>query len=1159
MILRLLAYQIACSLPEYAKKICQYAEAITDFQTADFRTIWHWLYKQALFSLEKTNQTLYWVIDGLDEANSPGPIIRLLADLQFSNVPVRIVLVSRKTHEISEALQKVEKCILVNTICIEGNHDDLRSHIEQEMNLAGLDDYRHEVTAQILDRSKDNFLWVHLAVQKVNTCHTKLAVEHALRDLPPGMEALYNRMVTTIVAQTATNDGKAGKIILSWAVSAQRLLSVGELTDALGSIGLLDIQRAINDLCGGFVIINTDGMVTLIHETAREFLTAGGYDDRPIIIDETLANDMVFKSCLLCLTSPKTRLLVKRNQPVVFLDYAINYWFIHFSHGTVTEPDIIDMVIQFLQILVTASRCLSEVALKLRNVKTLSSTNPHFIKLVEDWAIDLINITGKYGNILIKHSEAIHKLIPELCPVNSVICQQFGLKELKLLQVSGFTNNAWDDCLARFSFEQNVKASSILAVGASIVVLTILRTSSHIIIYNSTIFEEQHRIHHPERVISIQTNKPGNLLITYGYTTTRIWDMTTGYCIKVILNPSKLPKPHIIQFVENDEAILVGDERRCFRHIYLHDDKPQWNIAAKILEETFEDYIVNYPICSALSPDETMVAFSYRRRPVTVWQLNPPIFLGQCRTARNKSDSFIDDYEYGAVFHLIWHPSNEEVFGLDQIGLLFKWDPCEEVASRKVSSSADRFTINNEGSLVATGNYMGIIKILTTSELSLLYQFSSQDPVLNLAFSADSRRIYDIRGNYGNVWESNVLVQLGGKPQSPEHSSEDMNETGSHTQQPLRIGRQSVRNDDVRRIAGQSVGSLYCYGTAHGVSVLCEAGNGKICTLTRSKSYERIEQMTWSKDGKLVAIADSSGVISIKAIEKASNLLIGWQVNRMLDVSIDLEPGHITGLLLCPNNQKIVLSTTKALFFVVLGSKEILKRSLPPTESNKLWTCHPTLPDYLLGFGTSAVHVYSWTTLEEFAVYIYSPAQDANTETIADHVLHKSGTIPKCIKAVKKLMLNANSPYILLSTSDTATSDQFETHNFLFAVTDLHLRIDRHNELPFIILPAELAKCIREPLALLPGGCFAFLDVDRWVCTISLTALNAGWLQEAQESELRKEAIKRYYFLPSDWATAKEVNLCTITPNGTLLCPKNGEVGAVQSTELRKQLSYYKT
>lgn len=140
------------------------------------------------------------------------------------------------------------------TIPTEGNPDDMREYITDEMDIAGDQAYRNEVTSQLLQRAQGNFLWIHLAVQKINTCHTKLSVESALRDLPAGMGHLYDRMATSVRMQSGMSDDGFGMEILGWVTCSRRVLTVNELSDALYDSHLLKIQRSIGDLCGVFVV-----------------------------------------------------------------------------------------------------------------------------------------------------------------------------------------------------------------------------------------------------------------------------------------------------------------------------------------------------------------------------------------------------------------------------------------------------------------------------------------------------------------------------------------------------------------------------------------------------------------------------------------------------------------------------------------------------------------------------------------------------------------------------------------------------------------------------------------------------------------------------------------------------------------------------------------
>ncbi len=434
MMLRSLACQIANSVPEYADQVRQLAEAATDFKATDYRTIWQRLFKQSLLQLG-LQYPLYLVLGGVDEPEQPSSVIKLLSELHLTVIPLRILVVSRKTHEISSALQKLAKQVQMDTICMEGNFVDFRSYIDQEMDLAGDESYREGVTAQLLDRAEGNILWVHLAVQKINICHTKLNVEKSLKELPSGMEALYNRMAVSVQSQQNTGDLRLGQSILSWATCARRLLNVEELGDALDNDGVLEIHRTIGDLAGGFVTVDHEGRIAMIHETAREYVTRGAEQGRPLFIDRRSTNDMLFKRCIAVLTNSTLRSQVNRNQPPALLDYAMGAWSYHLGLGSSTNWEILGILVNFLKsphiltwihvaargkelrTLVVASRHLTDVALRLQKIEDEELVvDLHNVAVIEGWATDLVKIVGKFGSNLREHPESIYKLIPPFCP-----------------------------------------------------------------------------------------------------------------------------------------------------------------------------------------------------------------------------------------------------------------------------------------------------------------------------------------------------------------------------------------------------------------------------------------------------------------------------------------------------------------------------------------------------------------------------------------------------------------------------------------------------------------------------------------------------------------------------------------------------------------------
>ncbi|PMD51583.1 uncharacterized protein K444DRAFT_636858 [Hyaloscypha bicolor E] len=169
-----------------------------------------------------------------------------------------------------------------------------------------------------------------------------------------------------------------------------------------------------------------------------------------------------------------------------------------------------------------------------------------------------------------------------------------------------------------------------------------------------------------------------------------------------------------------------------------------------------------------------------------------------------------------------------------------------------------------------------------------MYRLSSQDPILDLKFSKDSRRLYDVRGTYGNVWEPNTLVRLADNSEIIERNSDSASISGSFVTGSTNPEHWFGKIDTVTAIGAQRAGSLYCYGTEEGVLNLCEVGRGLIGELERPKGLMSIEQITWSGDGRLIAFSDLSGKITIKSITRSTENGKLWNIDPVMVIFIAL-------------------------------------------------------------------------------------------------------------------------------------------------------------------------------------------------------------------------------------------------------------------------------
>jgi len=244
----------------------------------------------------------------------------------------------------------------------------------------------------------------------------------------------------------------------------------------------------------------------------------------------------------------------------------------------------------------------------------------------------------------------------------------------------------------------------------------------------------------------------------------------------------------------------------------------------------------------------------------------------------------------------------------------------------------------------------------------------------HVAMIHETAREYLIRENHrqsDRPFTIDTLARLA-KSDYLDHNSD----LGSDVESPstmlsIQIEYHSVRVDKVIAIAGQSVGPLYCYGTEDGVAVLCEAGKGKVGEVERLQSFMSIEQLTWIEDGRYVAVSDLNGKVSIKKISKSSLDREAWETKHEFHVVIPPHEGQICQLLFDPSGGEVLAATEMALHKIDLTSR-CLVQSVPFEGSGAKWVCHPTLPEYFIGFREMAAHLLRWKDLDEVEVHTYS-------------------------------------------------------------------------------------------------------------------------------------------------------------------------------------------
>lgn len=558
----------------------------------------------------------------------------------------------------------------------------------------------------------------------------------------------------------------------------------------------------------------------------------------------------------------------------------------------------------------------------------------------------------------------------------------------------------------------------------------------------------------------------------------------------------------------------------------------------------------------ALSHDEKTLAVSYRGHPLSAWEIDGLVHIGHCWRTR-------EEVARGEVIEAVWHPHNLEILGLYIEGVVFKWRPYEGETNELVTG-ASRLAISNDGSLFATGDVRGTVKVFITSDFTLLYQLASEDPVLSLTFSLDLRRFYDVRGHYGNVWEPNALMKFA-------EQRGIGNSTRSETESAVHISTVSVnrigRVDSITVVAASPAGQLYCCGTENGTIRLYDAQRGELSELHVSKSFLSIEQIVWSRDGRYMGFSDSSKKITIMSITPS----VG-DTNSTVETTVqipvrDSTKGPILQLLFhSDRNQLLVRCSSNVCVISLLSSTVLYSLEMQTTHSK--WITHPLDPALIFEIGPETIRLWDWS-LTKHQIYhfgdLHTDLQSPNEQSAVDHVL-----------------VTQDKHHVLVQTSRSdpgskaKTLFSFETPS-CSAIAPLTPEIDRENNLiTLFTLPSNISSQIAIPLSVLSNNNLIFLSRELSICSwqlsshlnqsplpyvpelqsnnASVLSVNAAPSSEHPDSESRKvggESIKLLFPLPGDWISKDSLGCCSIwNAERSFLCPRNGEVAVVRCSAL---------
>ncbi|OAR03064.1 hypothetical protein LLEC1_04718, partial [Akanthomyces lecanii] len=1155
-LLRSLAFQIALARPEFHDALLELAEEGIQLPSADSRTIWDRIFKTGLFRMD-IKEPLFWIIDGLDEADDPKVLIRLLGEIP-ANVPIRILITARKTPEMDANFNRLSQAHKTRQVDIDIQRQDLHHYVKQELDIPGSAEFRASIVERLVQGSQNNFLWVRLAMERIRNSKFENDIEVALQELPVGMEALYDRMAASVAAIVSDSAKNLALSVLYIVCCSKRVLLLTELTKAVGDAftGVIDPHRAIVELCGGFVVVDNEGRVAMVHKTGREYLTRD--DNMCLYIDTSVGHSRLFASCMAQVAKLTRTTRHRPAQEPDFTEYAMEMWPYHLASIPAACNQSTAILSTFLKskailawicllaaknrldILVQSSKSLSKFREKRKIFASSTGESQQLLvlDLFESWATDLIKIAAKFGNALRHNPDSIYHMIPPMCPHTSSIYQQFGKTDSKTLGVLSRASQTWDDSLAKISFGGDIFASGIAANGS---VLAVLSGSGKAFVYDSQTFEElpASPLDHGEQLYKFELNSTATIIATYGFKTTKIWQISSGTCISQVTNPRSQPIPLSMRFGSDGKTLFLGSADSKLRSAKITETETEWQVVADLEEVELEGHILNDSNHIAINRDCTLIALAYRGHPLSAWEVDGPVHLGHCWRK-------YDGGSRGEVVASSWLPHTTELLGLYIDGAVFKWDPYElEVEELQIHAS--RLAVSIDGNLFCTGDGAGNVKVYTTGDFALLYQLASPDTVFNLAFSPDCTRIYDIRGYYGNVWEPTALL----KHSKASVASLDGDSDNVSIAPPL-TGNTYQKIESVKALAYSPASKLYARIASDDTLALHAIRRGKLQAVATLDVEWDILALCWSPDGQKLYTFDENTAFSVLSLKhsddgpatssgKASNPVLCSDATFELGEAVE---GGLVRIAVNGNEETMTFQSERSVLNISLADGSI-KHKLDLAVAGQHWIAHPKHGKLLLGISSTSIHVVNWeykTVLKAKMTLGDARSKLGDTVTELDHddgILERVLVSPdnetillQARSKLKNVVISHFSTSLIDQLVELAqgTTSQAEVVEPRTTLEGIAADDTQNSFIETNLVPEKFASNITTCISMLPSKKVLAISRRFSVCTINLLT----------------GTEKEHFFLPSDWINPENMDLAMFSrEEKVLLYPTNGEIAVV--------------
>lgn len=329
---------------------------------------------------------IYCIIDALDECQTDrDKFLYLLADTFFNHPSnasfIKFFLTSRPGEDDIESTCAQ---LRITTWDLKAHSSDVNVFIDKQLEVLPSTRFtkqmKEEAKNQLVDKVGNTFLWISLMLKQLEKLKypSITAIKDVIDQCPTDLDDLYQRIIDRLI------EDEVGAKMLAWVAYSKQTLSIQELEEALSidpQKNYRNKEETLEDrrhiaaetiiMNAGTILAVNDNMVSLIHETAKDFFDRRNPLGAASAFRRKHPNLLLAEVCIKYLSSQEvieplnlqhlievkasdfgrleTVAAVRKRLPL--LDYAASAWFLH-----VSSQEEIEHLKPQLQYLVSPSR-----------------------------------------------------------------------------------------------------------------------------------------------------------------------------------------------------------------------------------------------------------------------------------------------------------------------------------------------------------------------------------------------------------------------------------------------------------------------------------------------------------------------------------------------------------------------------------------------------------------------------------------------------------------------------------------------------------------------------------------------------------------------------------------------------------------------------------